>query len=362
MVLCNKCNNEETESYSHAKCDGCGTILCVNCSGLSASEYKGITLKKRSPCVKYHCKECLQSNKDDANANLSNKIVKYLETIQKTVNGLKTENAQLRSIINNMSTKMDDISSKLSSTTSMIDNVNADTRTSEKSSSKQVTNTNGEAEASNSNNLNNKDKNQGRTNKTTLSQLQQALNSVTPSLNSLSANPLPGNTNVPMQIIPEDGNAQLNVGLTGAQPNNTLQGITDAHLTGVPVKKWFYIGHVSTTSSCQVVEKFIRDRTGMTNSEFISVTQLSSNESSCSFKIGIEGKYGGELQKEDFWPQYISCKNFLFKNHRNNQPNNQRNSYGNSNYRQNYHGSNNRRRPNENSRNFLDNRFRRNYQ
>lgn len=60
MASCIKCKAEESDSYAHAKCDNCDTILCYKCSSLTGSEHKAVALKKRSPCITFNCRECIE--------------------------------------------------------------------------------------------------------------------------------------------------------------------------------------------------------------------------------------------------------------------------------------------------------------
>lgn len=134
MVSCSKCNAEETETYAHAKCDECNVLLCVNCSNLSASEHKGITLKKRSPCVRYSCCECLKSMKDEnrgkirrsigdietsllkamqkgfddirADFSKTDKVLKYIDAMNRTINSIKSENGIIKATVQDLTSKI----------------------------------------------------------------------------------------------------------------------------------------------------------------------------------------------------------------------------------------------------------------
>ena len=52
-----KCQAEECDSYSPAKCDKCKVLFCVKCS---ASEHKEVSIKERSAGVTFKCPDYLQ--------------------------------------------------------------------------------------------------------------------------------------------------------------------------------------------------------------------------------------------------------------------------------------------------------------
>ena len=121
MPLCSRCRVEESDSYNHAKCDNCESVLCVSCTGLSASEHKGVAVKKRSPYLIFHCKDCtspkavqdlyrevanlqmemgkkLQDGFDELKANIQkdtlDKIFKAIETTNVALDTLKNANME----------------------------------------------------------------------------------------------------------------------------------------------------------------------------------------------------------------------------------------------------------------------------
>ena len=107
MAACCKCNvvEESIDTYQLAKCDVCGIMLCLNCSTLSASEHKNVTVKKRSPCVKNSCKECNVTNKADGYVKaicteVKNSIMKIL---QKCFDELKVKTDKVDKAVDSVS-------------------------------------------------------------------------------------------------------------------------------------------------------------------------------------------------------------------------------------------------------------------
>lgn len=132
MLTCGKCKSGETDSYGLAKCDFCKILKCVSCSGISASEHKGITVKKRSPCITYKCLECLESctpnvssdpNYITAFKNLLDKGFKDIKDFIRNENStgelsrlLEDTNGSVSSMISEqvtLSSKIDDLSNSI---------------------------------------------------------------------------------------------------------------------------------------------------------------------------------------------------------------------------------------------------------
>lgn len=84
MATCSKCHREPDETYALAKCDQCACMLCSECSKLSASEHRGVTVKKRSPCVSYRCTDCVTKVKNPSNTlstpDIQGTITKAIKT------------------------------------------------------------------------------------------------------------------------------------------------------------------------------------------------------------------------------------------------------------------------------------------
>lgn len=137
MSSCKQCKGVESGSYSLAKCDTCKSLLCVNCSTLSGSEHKGVTVKTRSSCVQYTCKDCIatvRERKSDGTENDKESVVitklvrQGFEDIKATI--MKNEKifTQIHKSIDNYNTnvilKMDDISKFISG----VQNINKETQ------------------------------------------------------------------------------------------------------------------------------------------------------------------------------------------------------------------------------------------
>lgn len=92
MVSCSKCKSEAVDTYALAKCDQCAILLCIECSKLTASEHRGITVKKRSAGITYHCIECLSKSNTTGYCGLSKAELQTMvsRTIQAEMADLKT--------------------------------------------------------------------------------------------------------------------------------------------------------------------------------------------------------------------------------------------------------------------------------
>ena len=248
MAVCNECNAEETKSYAHAKCDRCGLLLCLNCSKLTASELKGVTVKERSPCVRYNCKNCILTTKDELvkradlqemkieleeiiqrsinvmmKSDKMEKVIKQMEIINKEVNNIKNENGKIK-------TKIDEIS-KL---------VQVNTKEKEKPKN----------DAGRKNENNNKKQNR---NEITLSQVERAVE---------EAREVVDVVNEVEQEEHDKGRNQRGDGFygvrdTSGENSNIVQSVSP--LIGVPNKKWYFVSQASETSTCQSVIAFLRD-------------------------------------------------------------------------------------------------------
>nr|CAI5828614.1 unnamed protein product [Callosobruchus analis] len=322
MVVCSKCSAEEMETYAHAKCDECGVLLCVNCSNLSASEHKGITLKKRSPCVRYSCCECLKLLKNEAKTkskqnigdieasllkamqkrfdemkedllknDKTEKLLKYLDSLNKAISTMKADNSKQKTKIEELTSKMLEIETCVKGDKHIENSSNKNKKPSLTPDVQQTSSRKQEKQ-------NNGDDGNNDGNQITLSQLQRAINSA----NVVESNPLDDELRY----------ESMSQEFSGVQRNNEALERSN-QLVGVPNKRWYYIGQVSSKSTSQALVKYIRDKANMAVSEPVIITQLSSNSNTKSFKIGIESKYSKKLEDEDFWPPFVICKNFVFR-------------------------------------------------
>lgn len=101
---------------------------------------------------------------------------------------------------------------------------------------------------------------------------------------------------------------------TGVQQNNeAVSSHVNNQLIGIPNKKWYYIGQVSSNSTNQMVIQYIREKANMSENEPVIVTQLQTKGNTKSFKVGVQSKHSKELESKDFWPPFVSCRNFVFR-------------------------------------------------
>ena len=95
MAICNKCSAEESDSYGHAKCDKCGSLLCVKCTSLTGSEHKAVALKKRSPHIMYICIDCFKPGTSDFGPNGFFSFLRDpLKSLQRQVEEIKSYNVK----------------------------------------------------------------------------------------------------------------------------------------------------------------------------------------------------------------------------------------------------------------------------
>lgn len=85
MSTCSKCGSTGSDSYSLARCDNCRSLRCLNCSTLSSSEHKGISVKKRSPCVSYHCVDCVNGAQNKAEGSKTSDTLEFQEILVSTI-------------------------------------------------------------------------------------------------------------------------------------------------------------------------------------------------------------------------------------------------------------------------------------
>lgn len=128
MAFCSKCSGTETDSYGLARCDKCLNLFCNKCSGVTASEHKGVALKKRSPNIIYLCNECSKS--DDVRAPQSAffcRLWESLKTIQEKVDNARVDDTGKGADCHEISNQYTDIKAHLDGIKIDINNIECKT-------------------------------------------------------------------------------------------------------------------------------------------------------------------------------------------------------------------------------------------
>lgn len=116
--------------------------------------------------------------------------------------------------------------------------------------------------------------------------------------------------------------------LVGVPPTAPTTGEkNNIKLSGVPKKTWYHISRVSRASTSKLVAEFVKTRTGITRNDHLFITQLNTKGDTNSFKVGVDNQYSSQIEKEDFWPENIVCRSFVFN--RRNEYTNERHNRGN---------------------------------
>ena len=326
MACCSKCNAEESENetYSQAKCDFCDISLCINCSTLSASEHKGVTVKKRSPCIKFTCKECLLTKTSEAStksilADIKNSMVKVLqkgfeelnaktnkidklsksmEFTNKSVSTVKNDSVAIMSKMEDITTAFNDLTSTNKEVIHLYAGSKGQTRSTEQ---KEIL-----AIQKDLQELKDKCKRQ-----------EQEIHKLKDKINSLTSKDLTSSENQSCLLsdltqapkvqtannqIPKKIDQRENKGKICSGPGKANIKVANPNIGERLAKlSWIYISniHVATTS------EHIIEALDPTHKHLYKCEKLQSkykNPKSVSFKLGVPENLEAEYMSPDFWP------------------------------------------------------------